>query len=319
MLNKLLVLVLAVYMAPALGEIQKDPRLRDEDISGTALHVVIAQRNDGFYSYKYQLTSSAENKGRVNSFLLDLTCGKSFEPVTLPVPFRPNFGGNLAPAGSVTPAVVLGAPSEVDTYGIAIHGYAMFGLALDPGETVAELEIVSPAEPGMRSYLLKPWMDNGPEWAYPEEPDPTIPWIPHFTVTGSIAGPGCPGVTPLPDSGRFAGTVRNETDDVNALLTYSGVDKDRWHVSADSNDFTFTIHYSDFIDAKTFKVEPGWARRFFKPEAGASETVHLPLKNAMNMFHVEASNESWNGVNKSDEDKRRVTDRDVFEIRKDVR
>lgn len=318
MLQKTLIVVLTAYSLPLFAEISMDPRLRDEDISGTALKVDISQRADGLYSYKYQLTSSAENKGRVNAFLVDLSCDKTFDEVILPTPTRPDFGGNHAPVGSVTPTANLGASSGVDVYGISRNGFAMFGLALDPGETVRELELVSPAEPGMRYYQLKPWMDNGPEWAYPEEPDPTIPWIPHFTVTGAVAGPGCPGVTTTPAFSRFPGTFRNETEEANQLLTYSGTDKDRWHADSKTTEFSFTIHYSGSVDTKTFKVEPGWAKRLFNPAPGTSEIVSLPLKKGKNMYHFEALALEHVKGGKPETLGSQSKDRDVFEIRVDV-
>lgn len=319
MLRKTALVLLAGYGLTAFADDRKDPRLRDEDISATLVEVEITERADGLYSYVYTLTSPEANKGRISSFHIDLNCTHAFGEVALPVPNGGFFGGYNAPSDSITPTAVLGSAGG-GVYGTAMNGFAMFGLALDSGETVTGLELVSPAAPGMRQYELKPSMDNGPEWAYPEDPDPTIPWIPDFTVTGSVAGPGCPGVTPTPpDAGRFAGTLFAEPEQTNALLTYSGVDKDQWHTGAESRDFTLTIHYAANIDPKTFKVQPGWAKRSFNPEPGGSETVTLPLKKAVNTFHFEVRPVDEQKGKKPEDPGAVIRDLDVFKIRVDVR
>lgn len=319
MLRKTTFFMLAAYAISGYADTPKDPRLRDEDISATVLDVNVSRRQDGLYSYIYTLTSPTENKGQVTTFLLDINCSHSFGEVVLPTPSSGrNFGGYFAPSDSITPTAVFGSSGQ-GLYGTTMDGFAMFGVVLAPGETLTDLELISPAEPGMRPYKLEPKMNNTADWAYPEEPDPTIPWIPDFTVTGSVAGPGCPGVTEPPESARFAGTIRKETEETNALLTYSGVERDRWHVDSKTKDFTFKIHYSDLVEPKTFKVQPGWAKRYFNPEPGTSELITLPLKEAVNKFHFNVSAIDSRKVGKPDYPGTQNIDRDEFEIRVDVK
>jgi len=152
-----------------------------------------------------------------------------------------------------------------------------------PGEQSDGLEIITPAPPSLRQFLLFPSMDTD-GWAYSEEmgQDPNVPWVLDFMVTGSIQGPACGHPQAL-----FLGTHRvSETEKINSLLTYSVPLRDRFHTTA--NEVTMTIHYSPDIDPKHFHVEPANYRQYFHVVAGTVETMTLLLPKARNKIKLQA-------------------------------
>lgn len=197
----LLLVSTGAQAAPEPAETPRDPYTRDEDISASKLTVEVEQRADGLYEYVYAIDAPESNKGIISSLYIDLTCDKPFEAVELPVPVgREGYTGNYAVSGKVTPTAVLADYGSAAMYGIARDGFANFLMYQKPGQQRSGMRLISPAEPGLRSYVLTPVMDNGPEWDYPEEPIPEIPWVEDFTVAGRIAAPGCPGlVEPVED------------------------------------------------------------------------------------------------------------------------
>lgn len=307
----------------AMAELN-DPSTRDEDISFTQVNVDIQQNQEGNYIYRYSVTSPPENKGKVASIAIDLSCDANFDN------FEPSYSvgkeGHIdlnqfseliaLKEGEHSPADVSADYGSAGPHGISIENDARWGIVLKPGESTMGLQIISPAEPGMRIYTLEPSMETF-GWDYPEDPDPAHPWIEDFTVYGMIAGPGCPGVTPPVDIDYYPGTEFGPKD-LNGLLTYSTPLKDRFHVDAEINEVEITIHYSKLIDPKTFKVEPGWARPFFNPEPGGSDTVMLHLKQAMNKFKFKVSPNKVKGPRKGNEEHYSYHDTDLFEIRRDA-
>lgn len=318
--HRYMLIALILSATSAEGAEKKDPRLRDEDISGTKVSVEFQQRPDGLYSYRYTLEAPSSNLGMVTNFKLDLLCSHDFGSISLPSapPENGAYYGNFA-TQSTTPVSIIGTPDvRASSYGITAEGEALAGMGSLPGTVVNDLEIVSPAEPGMRRYTLIPAMDNSPEWDYPEAPDPSIPWIPDFTVTGMIAGPGCPGVTPPVEDARFAGTLQGrETEATNGLLSYSGVKVDRWHEEANVKQVSFVIHYAKNIDVDSFTAQPGWIRKQLDPAPGGEDELTLTLKPGKNVFHFQVSAEGASS-RKNEKSGRSEHDRDTFEIRRDV-
>jgi len=135
-------------------------------------------------------------------------------------------------------------------------------------------------------------------WDYathnPDE-DPSVPWTADFTVSGITRGPACPGEEEFVEPPRFPGTLYpNESEAVNAVLTYSEPLRDRFHADTGTMSLTLTIHYAEEIDPKSFRVLPAKhnLQRFFNPEPGASETVVLPLEEGKNKIQLQAKAKS---------------------------
>ena len=305
----------------------KDPRFRDEDISRAVLSVETFTRPDGLNEYVYSLDSPLENKGTILTMLVDLTCEETFEQVILPFPIGAE-GYDFLPEDATphTPTAVVGDFGSSYSYGISVEGSALWAVDLEPGSATSGLRMVSSAEPGLRTYTLTPFMDNDETWDYPEEPDPEIPWIEDFTVTGMIAAPGCPGVTEPPgDKMRFAGSLdKKESETTNELLTYAAPDKDKFHVETGTTNYTVHIYYSEDIDPDTFKVKPKSLRGYFNPSPGLNEMVTLPLekkktKIEFSVYSMEAKidgdTDKSKKSKKSKKDKAQFKDKDKFEIR----
>ena len=198
-LEALLASLAVLLCIDAVAVERKDPRARDEDISGAVLSVDYYTRADGLIEYVYRLESPASNKGIILDLDIELACEEPFAAAELPLPADAQ-GYDLPPkdAAAHTPVAVIGDYGSSFSYGISSDGSASWGLFLQPGEMRDGLRLISPAQPGIRNYKLIPAMDNDESWNYPPQPDPGIPWIDEFTVSGTIAAPGCPGVTQPP-------------------------------------------------------------------------------------------------------------------------
>ena len=299
---------------------RKDPRLRDEDISAAQLSVEISGRDDGLYEYVYTLNNPATNKGEIFTFAIDLVCNAAFEPISFPLETDdPGYLPAKRGTPPHTPTAIYAEWGQAATFSITIGGNALWGVTLEPGGTSTGLRLLSPAEPGLRNYTLKPYMDNGPDWAYPEEPDPTIPWIMDFAVTGLIPAPGCPGVTPPVDEPMFSGTrIGMEPNQINELLTYTNPLQDRMHLPEGTKHVEVEVIYSDKIDPDTFMVEPAWLRGYFHPVPGERETVHIPLRHPRNRIRLEVhpTKDVPAGEKRKDDDMHHsFKDADEFEFR----
>lgn len=320
--NKLFLIIsffMFFYVSVSHAE-QKDPRLRDENISATEISVKYFMRQDGLMEYVYTINNPPENKGILSMFLVDLTCNKHFEPVSLPYADGKEgyLGENEIIDSLHTPVAIHADYGSSSPYGITSLGSAMWGLYHSPGSDTTGLRLITAAKPGMRAYSLEPYMDNDASWAYPEDPDPTIPWIPDFTITGMIAGPGCPGVTEPPsDTNLYAGTgFRVEPENINKLLQYRIPQKDRFHVDAGTKETSLHIFYGENIDANTFKVQPAYLKHYFNPVAGSNEQVTLPLKKERNKMKLSVHTKKVLGTTrKENESHHSYKDTDVFEIR----
>lgn len=301
--------------AAATAETLKDPYTRDEDISKTELTAKVSRDGAGLYHYVYRLESSIQNKGAIGGFSVDISCGLSFDPIELPnAAGLEGHLGDLSFDGKHVPAAVRAAWGSAHSYLISSNNEASWIMQRGPGGQSDGLEIITPAPPGLRQFLLFPSMDiEG--WAYTEDmgEDPNVPWIPDFMVTGLIEGPACGQPTAL-----FLGTQRiSETEKINSLLTYGVPLRDRFHTTAD--ELTMTIHYSPDIDPKHFHVEPASYRHYFHVAPGTVETVTLPLDKAKNKIKLQAQarNEPGRARDKAEGESASRNDVDVFEIRVD--
>jgi hypothetical protein len=296
----------------------KDPLTRDEDISGTGVSVRYAMRADGLWEYTYTLVSPPENLGTIGSFAVDLTCDKAFSGYTLPAPQASKYYHAPLAADGYSPVTVMSEGKQALGYGISIDRRAMWAVFLHPGHSRTSLTLVSPAGPGWRSWSITPVMETE-GWAYTDPPAPGTPWIDEFTVFGTVAGPGCPGVTPPVETPSFDGSAwRNEAEATNRLLTYKAPMVDKWHEGAEVASFQMEIAYAADIDPNTFKVTPGWLRSQFDPKPGARQTITIPLKPGKNMISLEVGSSAAPSKRGSYHVTETWVDRDVFEIRQDA-
>ncbi len=308
---------LLVSFAAIAGE-QKDPMTRDEDISGTKVTVDYSRRPDGLYSYKYTLVSPATNLGIIGEFAVDLKCDKTFSGYKLPAPPASKDYHSSYANTAYSPSMVYSGEQQAFSYGIAIDGQAMWAVFESPNGRRTDLEIVSPAAPGWRTYTLWPHMRTD-GWAYTDPPAPGTPWIETFMVFGIIAGPGCPGVTPPVELPSFDGSAwPNEADDTNKLLTYRAPLVSSWHADAAAQSFEMEVVYADDIDPKTFRVTPGWLRAYFDPQPGTSQKVSIPLKQAKNIIGLRVGSAKATPKHRGYRVTDTYEDHDVFEIRRDV-
>jgi hypothetical protein len=283
------------FAIPAVqNEAGLDPRLRDEDISGTGVSVVVSRDASGNFDYEYRLSASRQNLGLALLFKVDLTCPGPGDGSGLPL--QPQGEGYLgdASAGEHAPVNVMADVGSASSYGLSVANEAQWGTAVSPGENVAGLRLKSPNGPIPRRYILLPSMAPTAPWDYSDvDPsDETIPWVDDFTVAGVTEGPGCePAPAPLSESARFAGTpFPHELGGLNDLLSYSEPLRDRLHAALGEGSFALTIHYRDDIDPSSFEVTPAsdGIRRLFNPQPGTSQTVYLPLAAGKNLFRLSA-------------------------------
>lgn len=302
----------------ANAEVLKDPRLRDEDISRSAISATYSILPDGMYEYLYTIESNKDNKGEIDTFKLDISCQDKFSPVSFSEPPTKMFENNSID-GMHIPVQHYGVMYA--TYWLSITGdnQLVWGVGIKPGETARGYRVISPASPGKLKYTLEPLMDaDGWDYISYEENDPSVPWIEDFTVTGMITGPACPSKAEIfPGADR----QRRESAETNSLLTYSAPLRDRFHVEKGIKEIELMIHYSDKIDPKSFKAVPGYIKHLFDPKPGTTQTVKLPLKKngkdtkkAKFKLEVHAV-DAARGKDKTSFD--RMKDKDEFEIRID--
>lgn len=303
-----------------------DPRLRDEDISGTQVNVSVQRLPSGIYEYRYDLVSPATNKGEISNFAVDAKCALDFGQINFQESSDPKFRIDASRDSQHVPLQVYHVE---DATGQTLAGPASISfddkivwfLAMTPGDKVSGLRVLSPAPPGPRQYQLTVAMDtadlapDGIGYDYSEElaNDPATPWIQDFSVTGLITAPAC-AFAPPEAQPVFPGNG-DESAAINNLLTYSAPLRDRFVVGPDVTTLAMTIHYSPDIDPKTFKVEPGWARKLFNPQPGQSETVVLPLDHKRDLFKLEVHTAKDQTPRKDNDLDFSFKDRDVFEIR----
>lgn len=295
--SSICVLMLVAGSFPALeAEELPDPRERDEDISATQVGVQVSRTVEGLFEYLYAVSAPELNSGSVNRLKIDISCPEGVEQVGLPEqPTHRSFLGSGSKDNLHAPVVIAAAPKTARAYYITEANAVTWTVNVGPGRSVEGLRLISTMPPVPREYDVEPFMDTaGWNYAAFDEDDPTVPWIGDFTVVGVIEGPGCSHEELPPDDGlRFAGSLARDQDaEANQLLTYSQPLKDKLHLAPGERSLTFTIHYSDDINPKSFRVQPaasGW-QRLFNPQPGTQETVTLNLDDGRNRieFFVQA-------------------------------
>ena len=319
LLTSIFIVFLIILPLPSVSadEELKDPRERDEDISGTEVLVDVTEREDGLFQYEYSIHSPESNKGIIRSFQMDIACELDFDEVEFPLSPGPGFGGDHSDGQNVPLVPRLGDAFSVS---IGMSNRVSWLASLDPGESAQGVKIISPAPPGLREYRLVPFLDTQ-GWDYdsyqdvaPGEEEPVIPWIGDFMVVGSVTGPACSLESPE-EPERFAGhPVGNEK--INKLLTYSEPLRNRLRVDEDQPSVTVTIHFDERIDPETFRVQPAWARRHFDaPRPGGSQTVEVPLRGPRTQLQFEVHPRKSDQPRDEDPYHHSFKDMDVFEIR----
>ena len=322
-IKNIIVLLISYFIVQAASAVElKDATLRDEDISASTISVEYFTRPDGLMEYVYTIKSPSTNKGDIEELLINLYCDVNFEPAVLPYATSKEgyIGAVLLGKPAYTPTAIRADYGSSGIYGITENNEALWGVGILPGKTTTGLRLISPAKPGMRTYIITPWVDyTEGGWDLPEDIS-LVPKDFDFAITGMIAGPGCPGVTEPPsETNLYTGTgFRVEPENINALLSYRSPQKDRFHVVSGIKETTLHIFYSKEIDAKTFKVQPAWMKRFFNPVAGTDEQVILPLNKARNKIKLSVhTNKTTGTTRKGNESHHSYKDTDVFEIRVD--
>jgi len=303
------------------AEVLEDPRTRDEDLSNTRISSSYRVLPNGMYEYLYNIESPLTNKGEISTFRLDISCDITFPLAEFTEAARDSFT-NSSKDGKHVPILADGVMYFTGLFGISVRNHLYWGVGIKPGDIAKGYRVISPVAPGKIRYALIPVMHvDGWDYLSFDENDPSVPWIPDFTVSGMIDGPACPS-----DTSAFPGSNKNEKESlaVNNLLSYSSPIRDRFHVESGTKNVSLTINYGKDIDPKSFKVEPAYLKHYFQPTPGKSEKILLPLKNndktkiKLSVRPIlEGENQKGKKTNKiTNPAWGRSTDYDEFEIRK---
>lgn len=311
-----IILTGALAVGLASAEKLKDPAERDEDISGTEVSVEVDVTADGVYRYTYRLAAPETNLGDVGGFELNISCDKALPEIGID---KPGYFRISSRDGRHVPAVVAWDSSEVHgPTRVNIRNQASWSYVdLAPGETREGMVIYSTAAPGTVHYKIEPiWnpfgYDTG-DWTH--DADPPEDWAVRedFIIHGIIEGPACPG----DDEPRFAGSrFRGSPERINQLLTYSQPTRDRMRKPGGTEALEIVVHYHERLDAESFRVQPGWARRYFEPQPGGSQRVELPLRGGA-ATRIQLEGRAGHSDKPRDEDPwhHSFKDMDVFEVR----
>ena len=172
----------------------KDPRTRDEDLSQTVVTGWYIERPDGLYEYHYHVESPVENKGRILSFQLDISCDN---------PDRKGVGLIMIPGLSHDGKYVSVGAID-DDYNprigprVSADNRAHWLANIGPGES-KKYSLVSPEKPAYRTYILHPAVQTD-GWDYSGR-HAEFPWIEDWIATGTTIGPRCStDDSPIPDN-----------------------------------------------------------------------------------------------------------------------
>ena len=196
-----MVVALTVAFTPAVfaEEELKDPRTRDDDISGTIVEASVSRLPSGVYEYIYRIAAPETNKGSVRGIKIALACDIDFGEIAWPEPPDPVFQGDHSTVPHV-PVQMYIDPEQTSAMSITARGEAYWGLAMDPGEAGERYRMLSPAPPALRRFVLEPsWRTTGYDYGSLSDDElDTVPWIGDFRVTGMIEAPACK-LPPEPD------------------------------------------------------------------------------------------------------------------------
>lgn len=302
-----------MFPGKAISQELADPRTRDEDISATDVEVSVTRLPSGFYSYIYSLAASEENKGDVTSFVVDVACETAPGSVEFPEPPSSLYIVYASENGLHAPFQMYHSPTGSTGMMISVDNRVVFGVDMEPGEQHSGFRILSPYAPADREYeLAAAWGFLGYDYdSITDEEMQTVPWKHDFTVKGMTKGPGCS--TELEPPALFVG---NPAEPYNNLLQYASPAQSAFHT--DGNTVTFDVHYSTGLQPEIFKVEPGWAQRYFTPVPGTNQVVKLKLHPGVNTFRFEGWKQSGHELEAMRENRNQYPDKDndTFTIRR---
>lgn len=304
---------IGAYLAlssPDAAEELKDPRTRDIDISLTEISVGVNRLASGFYEYIYSLSAPLENKGTVTEFNVDIACdempdGEYVFPEP-PINLRWDYWGN----GKHPPVQIYPSVTGSSSLAIGRKNNVIFGVLSEPGESHTGFRILSPFPPADRAYQLRPHWTTG-DYDYSNLTDEewdALSIRDDFWVDGMTRGPGC-SPEPAPPA-LFRGTGDHVSED---LLQYASPMISFFHTS--DSTVAIEIYYGDALAPESFKVQPGWARKYFNPEPGTNESVTLKLHPGENRFNLYAEPTDAQPANPR---LLKKFDSDNFYIRRDV-
>ena len=279
----------------------KDPKLRDEDISGLSITTKIEKQADSKYKYTYTISNPAYSLDDILSFYLDIEC-----------PNMPNVGeqhtddaGYTRESNSSADGRHVPLQSSIDGLSqkmasITRDNIFMTIVSIQPGQT-RNIVIVSPNKPGYLHFKTTvtsadesayDYLDeSGENWKYPMD---DMPWYEDWQVHGIVKGPACQenAATPLTRPIFNGQRMPLEPRDTDRLLRYETKgSRNRWHESAGVSEVKIRIHYDFLIDAASFSAQINGRdiSSTFHPDdkAGVYEDIVLPLEGAITKLRFE--------------------------------
>jgi len=303
---------------------QKDPRTRDEDISGITVSVKIERPGNGIYRYVYTLKSPQNTIGIARRFALDVFCENLPETGPQRNVGRPGVPFNLTRDGRHLPVTVQVLDDSIFSAGIDSANAASARVTATPSSTKI-VAITAGAKPGYRKFLLTPdYAEHEHEYNYAgidetDQDDLSVPSSWDFEVHGVIPGPACVGQEANPTTRPVLGGQRmlDETRQTDTLLSYEiKGNRNRFHVPAGTSSLNLKVYYRYDIDPATFKATLNGddISALFQPDGGQQDVV-IPLTATRNLLRLSAY-----PVNAKDSRGifiRGLHDIDPFEVRRD--
>lgn len=259
----------------------KDPRTRDDDISGTEVNVEVQLLPSGFYEYIYTLFAPETNKQVVVDFLIDISCDNTAGDFTFPEAPASVQWDYASGDGRHSPVQIYPSPTGSAWMMIGIRNWVSFAVNMQPGERHTGFRILSPYPPGDRHFQLRQRWTTG-DYDYEgltDEEWGQLPIRDDFWVNGMTRAPGCSPNPPSPS--LFAGSG-DEPD--NDLIQFAAPLRSAFH--ADDDTIVFIVHYDESLDPETFKVQPGWAKQYFSPLPGNHAEVQIKLHPGVNRIRL---------------------------------
>lgn len=306
----------------------RDPRLRDEDISGLGLATKIDKLPNGNYKYTYTITSPASASGDVLDFYLDINC-----------PNMPDIGEqhiddagytreyNRSADGRHVPlqSSIVGLSQKIAS--ITRDNLFVMLVNIPPGQS-RSVSLLSRNRPGNLRFKTTvsaaqesayDYLDEtGERWKYSME---SMPWYPDWEVHGIVKGPTCPedAATPLTRPIFNGQRMPEELRETDRLLNYEVKgNRNRWHELATVTEVKLRIYYGYGISAPSLVAQLNGRdiTTMLHPEEkkGAYEDITLPLEGAVTKLKLVVCDASE--VNSDGSFPPKSCDEDHFEIRR---
>ena len=248
----------------------------DLDISQSEISVEVSRNGDGNYEYVYTVVASPNNKSKITSLMIDVSCeAEDYGTFRFSEPDDPRFMGNVSTDLKHVPIQPFMKYGQFGGPAVTVDNFVSWPMSLKPGETATGARIVSPMAPGLRTYSIFPS-------TFKAYQDTVITGVKRFVneddyiSQGAIIGPSCPNA--LNDLFNGSTSRHGETRQINELITYSSPQSRDVVLSKAESLLILEIHYSRQIDAKTFVAKPEAYKKYFSPVPGTSQTVKIKLE-----------------------------------------